>query len=504
MVASVTTKFRSKPGPRSSRPAGPRRSGRKVEQARNASRRTLLLGGGGALVLAALVFAVSTQLKGTRAPVPALPAVIPGNMADLDAELAEVITSQIAKVNANPTDAEQHAILGVIYATHDLRRRAHESYANAVQIDPGSALYAYHRARTDVDIERALNDLQTITSEHPEFAPAHCKLGDFLLSNGDTKMARMSFQRAADLSPAAPEPLVGLAEVHLRERRYAEAVELLNKAQTLDPNYRRIHHFLGQAYRGLGRAEDATRELELGLDAEKRSMPDRLSALGPRYWSGYAAHISRANELVGAGKYGQAASLLEELNRKKPGDADVLNNLAVAYLKLNRHEEALSVLMNAYRIDDKYFPTCINIVECLVALNRPEEAIRFGVRATEIAPGVGQAQFAKARALMGVQRFSEAREALQATLRLDARNPEAYLMMGEACYRLGQFEDAKENLAIASKRMPRYLPAHLNYCSMCIEAGDLAAAEIALQRARSLAPSHPRIAFLEGRIAERR
>ena len=41
------------------------------------------------------------------------------------------------------------------------------------------------------------------------------------------------------------------------------AIRALQRAATMDPNNSMTHHLLGQAYRDLGKTEDATRELKL-------------------------------------------------------------------------------------------------------------------------------------------------------------------------------------------------------------------------------------------------
>jgi Flp pilus assembly protein TadD len=50
----------------------------------------------------------------------------------------------------------------------------------------------------------------------------------------------------------------------------ALAVRALERAITMDPNNPMPHHLLGQAYRDLGRAEDADRELKLSEQLQDR------------------------------------------------------------------------------------------------------------------------------------------------------------------------------------------------------------------------------------------
>ena len=48
------------------------------------------------------------------------------------------------------------------------------------------------------------------------------------------------------------------------------AIRALQRALSMDPNNPMPHHLLGQAYRELGRVEDAERELKLAGQLEER------------------------------------------------------------------------------------------------------------------------------------------------------------------------------------------------------------------------------------------
>jgi Flp pilus assembly protein TadD len=57
----------------------------------------------------------------------------------------------------------------------------------------------------------------------------------------------------------------------LRQKGETElAVRTLQRALAMDPNNPVPHHLLGQAYRDLGKSEDADRELKLAAQLEQR------------------------------------------------------------------------------------------------------------------------------------------------------------------------------------------------------------------------------------------
>ncbi len=436
----------------------------------------------------------------------ARPAVTPARRDTLDQNLIDLIDRQIAVVNSDPGNANGHATLGMIYTANGLAREARESFENAARIAPDNPAWRLHAAagrRAMGDADGVLEEFRRLAAAFPGHAPIQYRLGDALLEADELDAAAVAMERAIALKPLSPEPYVGLGEVRLRKRNYATAAELLEKARDLDPTYRMTNYLLGQAYRGLGRREDAARELALGVDTKKRFMPDEVTTTAGRYLVGLSAQLSQSSALMEAGRFDQAAVVLAKTLAANPNNTDVMNNLAVAYLKTQRFADALDILLRAERMDDTSFPTYINIVECLLALERPAEAVPYGDRAVELAPRIGQARFAQARALLGAKRLAEARDALAATLQVDTRNPEAYLLLGEVCAALGLDAEAKAHFAAAAKRMPRVLRAHLGLTAVCIRLGLYEEAAAALDPARRLAPQNPGVTAMADRIAAR-
>ena len=136
-----------------------------------------------------------------------------------------------------------------------------------------------------------------------------------LLEAGHLDEAAVAFQRARDLKPSAPVPMVGLADVKLRQHDHAGAASLLQRAIEIDPDYKAAHYLLGLAYRGLGQSQEAARELARGLDAPPRFMPDPFSKQVRQYMIYPAGRTERAVELAAAGQTAEAAeaaALLEK------------------------------------------------------------------------------------------------------------------------------------------------------------------------------------------------
>ena len=70
--------------------------------------------------------------------------------------------------------------------------------------------------------------------------------------------------------------------------------------------------------------------------------------------SGSPTKYERAVELIEAADYEAGLRILEKVNRKEPGNADVLNMLGYAHRKLGRMEAALDFYQEALAIEPRH------------------------------------------------------------------------------------------------------------------------------------------------------
>jgi tetratricopeptide (TPR) repeat protein len=279
--------------------------------------------------------------------------LVPANLSRLDPNVIALVEQQITRIMAHPLDGASYAELGMIYEANMLWADARRAYAAAVELEPASTWWRFHLAvatRTAGDLEGALRLLRDLALEHAELAPIQQRLGEALTETGDLAGAAAAYRHVIDLKPGLPEGYHGLGEVKILERDYAAARELLERAVALDPRYRASRYALGLAYRGLGLFEEAQREMARGIDAVPRYLTDPLAPQIHEYAVNLPARRNRAAALLHGGRPDQAALLLEQVLNEQPDNATDLNNLAIAYMRMGRFEEAKSTLDEARRI----------------------------------------------------------------------------------------------------------------------------------------------------------
>jgi tetratricopeptide (TPR) repeat protein len=175
-----------------------------------------------------------------------------------------------ASFRANQLSAEIFEIQGRYAEAIAEYRKAIEKNPNALNLHfrLGRALLmeshspqALAESRKEFEAELLLN---------PSDAAAEYQVGQILNSEQKPNEAGPRFERALSLRPDFPEALLALGKARLDAKRYAEAIEFLERAVRLLPQSEAAHYNLMLAYRNAGKTEDALREK---VELEKLQSP---------------------------------------------------------------------------------------------------------------------------------------------------------------------------------------------------------------------------------------
>jgi len=241
-----------------------------------------------------------------------------------------------AAVRHDPTYAPAYAALADTYnqlgtvmlgsqPPSAMRPRAAEAAIRALQIDPDLAEahatlgYVKHY---DLEWAEAERELRRALELNPSYSLAHIWLANLLMGQKRFDEAVAHVRMAEELDPLSMVVLTNVGWTLDRAGQPAEAVEKYRRALALDPNYIQAHWRLGNAYRQLGRFDEAIREAEVAVTLTQRS-PSSLSWL--------------ATASAQAGRRADAEALLVEL-------------LALA---ANRYVSPISVAMACFSLGDR-------------------------------------------------------------------------------------------------------------------------------------------------------
>ena len=433
-------------------------------------------------LLTVLVGICGPALPGCKKAPPPGPA-IPEDLDALEPQLRDYMEPFIDRVRGKPGDAAAHAELGLVYEANELWPSAVVAFQNAVELAPNQALCQYHLAvalaRTGQD-EAALDLLRRISRAHPSLAPAWHRLGHRLLDDGEVNEASAAFQRVINLLPKEPAGYIGLGAAKIQAGAYEEAAGLLERAIEMDSSDRLAHFLLGGSYMRLGRNEEATRELALGVNGPVRYLPDEWTPRLRRHAQTVTAQLKEARHMHAVGDAVGAARLLESTVARHPSNVDALNDLAIAYVSMDRAKDALELLVRAEQIDRTDSFTYANLALCEIELQNLDAALVYADRSVELAPQSADAHLTRGRVLVMLRRAPEAALAFSETVKIDPQNMPARIALANTYFGLKDFAAAKEHYAAVLDLAPEMIPALVGYCESCIHTGARDEAAVAL------------------------
>jgi predicted Zn-dependent protease len=127
-------------------------------------------------------------------------------------------------------------------------------------------------------LDEAIAQLEQEKTRNPLEGIVYDRLGDAYLRAGRYNDAQLTLQQAVLLEPNATGPLILLGKTMLKKSDPLAASTFLERAEQMDPANYMTHNLLGQAYRSMGRHDDATRETETAQKIQSASEP-KLEAI---------------------------------------------------------------------------------------------------------------------------------------------------------------------------------------------------------------------------------
>lgn len=153
---------------------------------------------------------------------------------------------------------------------------AQEFAQKALELDP--ALPLAHELLGEIalagnHLEVAISELEKERAHNPVEGLVYDRLGDAYVRSARYDDAERVLQAAILLEPNSTGPYILLGKTLLKKSDPLGAATYLQRAEQLDPANYMTHSLLGQAYRSMGRRDDATKENETAQKLQSASEP---------------------------------------------------------------------------------------------------------------------------------------------------------------------------------------------------------------------------------------
>ncbi|MFF0525219.1 tetratricopeptide repeat protein [Actinomadura nitritigenes] len=265
-----------------------------------------------------------------------------------------------------------------------------------------------------------------------------------------------------------------LAQVHSDRGRHAEAESVLRDALHRFPRDPDILQALLNLHRWLGRYEDALSESQCLLESSPRSVTvllqhadllddlDRQDEAVRRIQDAMPLHPGKARlrqhlawSLYDRGKYGDALAEFEQASATEPTRAACYGR-AAALCRLDRHDEAMSLLRAEAAFRPNYAQTWVELADVYEDLGRYGEALTAAEQAIGVDPFHVEAHEKRIRVLRLQQRPNEAEAAANEALTRMPGNAALVIARGRVFDDRNEYAEALEDFDRALELLPLF------------------------------------------------
>jgi tetratricopeptide (TPR) repeat protein len=279
-------------------------------------------------------------------------------------------------IAADPKQFESRLALGLLLAHQGKYDEARDQMQQATQLtpqppNPGAQAEAF---RTLAELDRTTNtpaarDALVAALRLSKETPADLLLtAQIAEANDDPELAQTAYQRLLASHPAPPATVAqaatsGLAQLLIKQKKYADAEPLLRSAIQRDPRDPALNAQLATALVAQGKNDEALplleklRQLEPDNAAVDQMLADAYAQAGhadkaePLYAKMALADPGNEDILAAQGQnllrerlYPQAQQVFEQAVKLKPGDGDAWSGLAFAASENKQYQVSLQAL----------------------------------------------------------------------------------------------------------------------------------------------------------------
>jgi tetratricopeptide (TPR) repeat protein len=234
------------------------------------------------------------------------------------------------------TNAETVGELGRVLHAWEQWDGAHEAYSRAQALAPRAFEWPYLDGVVLQRLARhaeAASQLRQALAVSPDYLPARVKLAESLLEADDLEASQRAFEALIREPAAEPAAAFGLGRIAAIRGRHDAAIDHLQRAVALFPEWGAAHYALALSYRALGRRDEAQRALERHAQNGARwpALQDTVLAGANALRDDARANVQRGLKLAERGDLEGAIAAHEAALALEPSLAEAHANLIGLY-----------------------------------------------------------------------------------------------------------------------------------------------------------------------------
>lgn len=257
--------------------------------------------------------------------------------------------------------------------------------------------------------------------------------------------------------------------------KFDKAIELYEKALSVNPDYAEAHNNLGIVLHNLNLLDDAVKSYIAAI------------SINPNYAE---AHNNLGNS---QGKLGQLSDAIRSYEKAliiKPNFNDAFNNLGFAHKELGEFNEAARSYEKIIKINPEFAEAYNNLGVALIGLNKTDDAIENYQKALEINPEFAEAYNNLGIALRKKNQIMGAIKSFKKAIYFNANYFQAHLNLGGAFHEIGQLDYSVNSYKDAIAINPNYAEVFNDLGVVLQELGRVDSSVKNYERAINLKPDY--------------
>jgi len=251
------------------------------------------------------------------------------------------VIDKATAVLVGPPLAQTYADLGALYARNGFDEAAAVAFYDATQVNPNDGRWHYLSGVIARKLKRnndARANFQAAYERDTVYLPIRYRLADTLVDSGDAAAARKLLEDTVREYTDQPVAFAMLGQLALKQKRYADAIDALNRAIKLDPKATGLYAYLADAYAGLGntKAADEARA-KVGPGTAELDDPLVAGMLATQARATAGGTVADAQAFARQGNIQAARDTLAAVLSKTPDDVEALTLGARIEAALGNH-----------------------------------------------------------------------------------------------------------------------------------------------------------------------
>ena len=396
-----------------------------------------------------------------------------------------------------PNRPDLHAALGESYFMSGKVDSAVAEFKRLIELDPSAASYAFmglsyrHLGRFDEALKYFNDGLKL----DPHNTSCLYNVGYIQERQGNYARAEELFQQVLRSNPDFPDALLELANLRVKDKKYAEAVDYLRRFVKVSHSPADGYYKLAMAERSLHQIAAAQRDLSIFQTLSKNSTN------GTYPYQHLFDYLDNRSTLTSQQRAQLDVSELTDEIKKHPDQPQNLYLLSEAYLKLGELSSARQAIAQLDQISATDYRTQTGIGVLLARYHLYDDAIQHFQTALRANPDSDDVKFDLADAYLRKGRYPDALQVAQTVSAAGQQDDSFLSLLGDIEAHAGDPAQAADIFRDAIHRNPDNDQYYLSLALLQLRENDLSGADQTLQRGLARIPGSGKLIWGTGLVA---